>query len=80
MQNEIVFPDHAETIAADVARFRALPPEEQAREWRSMLGLHRFLAGVGDRAAEVRRLADEDKERELAAIREFVARHEHRHG
>ncbi len=75
MQLPIKFPDSAEVIAEEVARFRALSSEEQARAIGEMCNLYHQLAKISGRAEEFARLAEEEEEQERRAIFEFAARH-----
>jgi hypothetical protein len=75
MKLPIKFPSDAEVIAEDAARFRALSPEEQVQELGEMFELYEFLKKASGRSDEIDRLAEEEKERERKAIKEFIARH-----
>jgi hypothetical protein len=63
MKLPIKFPDNAEVIAEDAARFRALSPEEQVKELGEMFNLYILLDETSGRQEELARLALEEKER-----------------
>lgn len=75
MKLPINFPDDADVIAEEVARFQALSPDAQVRELGEMVRLYHFLAAQSFRPEVVRRLAQEDEDRGRRAIEEFAARH-----
>jgi hypothetical protein len=75
MDLPIKFPSDAEVIAEEVARFRALSPEQRVHALGEMFKLYHFLASVSGRSEAVARLAEEDEARQRKAIEEFVARH-----
>ena len=76
MDLPIKFPSDAEVIAEEVARFRALSPEEQVRSIGEMLHTYFLLAELSPRPDAVARLADAEEAQTRAAIEEFVARHD----
>ena len=71
----IRFPNDADVIAEDAARFRALSDEERMRSLRDLIATGAFLLRIGGREAAMRELADEETRKSHAAIREFIARH-----
>lgn len=75
MKLPINFPDDADVITEEVARFRALSPDARVRELGEMVRLYHFLADQSFRPEVVRRMAQEDEDRGRRAIEEFAARH-----
>jgi hypothetical protein len=75
MKLPIKFPNDAEVIAEDVARFRALSPEERVQELGEMFCLYTFLEDTSTNREALVRLALEEEERGRNAIKEFVSRH-----
>jgi hypothetical protein len=75
MKLPIKFPNDAEVIAQDAARFRALSPEEQVEELGEMFIVYKFLEETSDNPEALARLAEEEEESERKALNEFVARH-----
>jgi hypothetical protein len=71
----IKFPSDAAVIAQEVARFRALSPEERLHTLNEMFRLYHFLRTTSARPEALARLACEDEARGRIAIEEFVARH-----
>ena len=75
MHLPIKFATEAEVIAADVARFRALSPEQRLQNLDEMLSLYHFLSTSAARPEVLARLARQDEESGRMAIQEFVRRH-----
>jgi len=75
MNLPIRFPNDADVIYEDAARFRALTPREQVRELNDCFRLYQFLRTTSGRAEQIDRLADEDERLGREAILEFAARH-----
>ena len=75
MNLPIKFPNHADVITEEVARFRKLSPEARVRELNEMYRLYQFLIANSGRPETLARLANEDEERNRRAIEEFAARH-----
>jgi len=75
VQLPIRFPSNAEVIAEEVARFRALSPENRLRALDEMFRLYHFLVAMSARPEALARLAQEDEERGRTAIEEFAAHH-----
>lgn len=75
MDLPIKFPSDAEVVAEEVARFRALSPEQRVHALGEMFELYHFLISTSGRPEELKRLAEEEEERGRQAIMEFVARH-----
>jgi hypothetical protein len=71
----VKFPDNAEVIAEEAARFRALSPEERVRTIGEMFHLYHFLIAASARPEAASRLAEEDEERGRSLVQDFVARH-----
>lgn len=75
MNLSIKFPDIADVIAEDAARFRALSPEDRVRALGEMFELYSFLADRSASPTSFLRFVDEDEADGRKAIEEFVARH-----
>lgn len=75
MDLPIKFPNDADVIFEDAARFRALSPDDQVRALNDCFRLYRFLRTTSGRAEQIDRLADEEERFEWQAIQEFAARH-----
>jgi hypothetical protein len=75
MKLPIKFPNDAEVIAEDAARFRALTPEERVRTLGEMFRLYLFLEDNSARPEVVAQLALEEEQRNRRAIEDFIARH-----
>lgn len=75
MNLPVHFPPDADVLAEEVARFRALSPDERLRELGEMARVYQFLAAQAPRPEAVARLAQEDEARGRKAVEEFVARH-----
>lgn len=75
MNIPIQFPDNAEIIAEEAARFRALSPEQRVRTFDEMFELYTYLTRSSDRPDALARVARDEEENERQAIREFAARH-----
>ena len=75
MNVPINFPADADVIAEEVARFRALSPDEQVRELGEMARVYQFLATTSPRPEAVARRAREDEDRGRSAVGDFAARH-----
>jgi hypothetical protein len=75
MDLPIKFPSETEVILEDVARFRALSPEERIRSIQGLLADGAFLMSISPKADWI--LKDEEEQRALKHknIREFLARH-----
>ena len=71
----IKFPSDADVITEEVARFRALSPENRVRALGEMFRLYQFLASRSAQPEAVARIAREEEERGRKVIEEFVARH-----
>jgi hypothetical protein len=70
----IKFPSEEDVVQEDARRFHALSPLRQWHTIDEMFRLHQRLISLYLNPAVARRLADEDKEAERRAIREFVDR------
>ena len=75
MDLPIKFPNEADMIAEEVARFRALSPQEQAQSIRELLQTGERLMRASGKAAFMLEYARSQKEESRRAIREFIARH-----
>jgi hypothetical protein len=77
MDLPVKFPSETEVILEDVARFRALSPEDRIRTIRSMLADGLFLLSKSPKAAWAKQYAEEQELLTQRNIREFLARHAH---
>jgi hypothetical protein len=75
MDLPVKFPSETEVILEDVARFRALTPEERVRSFRSFLRAGARIARKSPKAAWARQDAEEQEILAQRNIREFIARH-----
>ena len=75
MDLPIKFPSETEVILEDVARFRALSPEERIRAIQDMLACGLFLMSKSPKAVWARQYAEEQEALTQQNIREFLARH-----
>ena len=75
MNLPIRFPNNADVIYEDAARFRALSPEEQVRRLGSCFRDYQSLRILSGRATQIDRFAEEEKRLEWQAILDFAARH-----
>ena len=77
MDLPVKFPSETEVILEDVARFRALSPEERMRTIRGLLADGMFLMSKSPKAAWAEQHDEDQKLLERQSIREFLARHGH---
>ncbi len=75
MDLPVRFPSESEVILEDVARFRALGPEERLRAFRNLLDSGARIMRISPKAEWARQYAEEQKNLERRAIREFLKRH-----
>jgi hypothetical protein len=75
MDLPIKFPSETEVILEDVARFRALGPEEQVRSLRDFLRSGAVIMRRSPKAAWARQYAEEQEILAQRIVREFIARH-----
>jgi len=75
MDLPVKFPSETEVILDDVARFRALTPEERIQTIRSMLADGAFLLSKSPKAAWAKQYSEEQELLAQRNIREFIARH-----
>jgi hypothetical protein len=75
MELPVRFPSETDVILEDVARFRALTPEEQVRALRGLLDAGALILSNSPKAAWARQFAEEQEVLAQRAIREFFARH-----
>ncbi len=75
MDLPIKFPSETEVILEDVARFRALTPEERIRSLRGLLNTGVRILRISPMAAQVRQYIEEQETLSQRAIKEFIARH-----
>lgn len=75
MDIPIKFPSDAEVIAEEVARFRALSPENRLRAIRGLLAAGALMLRQSPKAAFLRDYTRGQEELARQAVKEFVARH-----
>ena len=75
MDLPIRFPSETEVILEDVARTRALSPEEQLRTYRSLLRSAAHLSQISTKAEWAKQYAEEQELLAQKNIREFLTRH-----
>ena len=75
MNLPIKFPSDAEVIIEEVARFRALSPEDCVRSIRGLLAAGALIMHQSPKAAFLRDYTLEQENRARQAVKEFVARH-----
>lgn len=74
MDLPIRFPNEADVIAEEAARFRALSPEGRVRALGDSFREYLFLAAAGH-TVNLDRFAREEERSARTAVEEFVARH-----
>jgi len=77
MDLPVKFPSETEVILKDVARFRALTPQEQFRALRDLLAAGDLILQKSPKADWAKQYAEEQKLLERRSIREFLSRHEY---
>lgn len=75
MDLPIRFPSDAEVIIEEVARFRALSPEDRVRMIRGLVAAGALMMRRSPNAAFVRDYTLEQENRARQAVKEFLARH-----
>ncbi len=75
MNLPIRFPNDADVIAEDAARFRALPPDDRVRLLGSCFRDYLSLRAISGRSEQMDRFAEEEEALERKAVLEFAARH-----
>ncbi len=75
MDLPIKFPSDAEVIAEEVARFRAMAPEDRVRSIRGLLAAGALMMQRSPKAAFLRAYTREQEDRARQAVKEFLARH-----
>ena len=75
MDLPVKFPSETEVILEDVARFRALSPEERIRSFRGFLKSAALIATRSPKAAWAKEYAEDQEVLAQKNIREFLARH-----
>jgi hypothetical protein len=75
MDLPVKFPSQTDVILDEVARFRALTPEEQFRSLRGLLEAGALILRKSPKAAWAKQYAEEQEALAQEAIREFIARH-----
>ena len=72
MNLPIKFPSDAEVIVEEVARFRALSPEDRLRSIRGLLAAGALMMRQSSKSAFLRQYFLEQKNLERQAIKEFL--------
>jgi hypothetical protein len=75
MDLPIKFPDDADVIAEEAARFRALSPAERVRSIRGVVSAGALMMARSPKADFLRAEIDRQEEVGRQAVREFIARH-----
>jgi hypothetical protein len=75
MDLPIKFPSDAEVIVEEVARFRALSPEDRMRQIRGLLAAGALMMRQSPKATYLRDYTLEQENRGREAVREFLQRH-----
>ena len=75
MDIPIKFPDEADVIAEDAARFQALPDERRVRELDECFKTYWFLINASGRAQQLVDFALEEERLSHLAVLEFAKRH-----
>ncbi len=75
MDIPIKFPSDAEVIAEEVARFRALSPEDRLRAIRGLLAAGALVMRQSPKAVFLRDYTLQQEEMARQAVKEFLARH-----
>jgi hypothetical protein len=75
MNLPIKFPSDADVIVEEVARFRALSPEDRMRLIRGLLAAGALMMRRSPKAAFLRNYTLEQENRARLAVKEFLARH-----
>lgn len=75
MDLPVKFPSQTDVILEEVARFRALTPEEQFRSLRGLLNAGALILRTSPKAAWAKQHAEEQEVLAQRIIREFIARH-----
>ena len=74
MDLPVKFPSETDVILEDVARFRALSPEEQMRSFRGFIASVAHIARISPKADWARQYTEEQEMLAQRNIREFLAR------
>lgn len=75
MNIPIRFPNDADVIAEEAARFQALSDDAKVGALEECWRVYQFMMANSDRQIELRQLAEEEEGLAQRAIREFVTRH-----
>lgn len=75
MKLPIRFPNDADVIADEAARFRKLSPEERWRTFRGIVRVGALMIRRSPKSAFLRQHALEQEELARQAVKEFIARH-----
>jgi len=75
MDLPIKFPSKTDVILEEVARFRALAPEEQFRSLRGLLNAGSLILQKSPKAAWAKQYAEEQEILAQQKIRHFITRH-----
>jgi len=75
MNLPVKFPTDTEVILEEVARFRALTPEERLRSIRSILNAGALILRKSPKAAWLKQYSEEQELLAQRSTQEFIARH-----
>jgi hypothetical protein len=75
MDLPIKFPSDADVIQEEVARFRALPPEQRIETIKDIISVGLLMIRQSPKAAFLHEYTQKQEELARIAIREFIARH-----
>ena len=75
MDLPVKFPDSADVIAEEAARFRALSPKDRLRSIRGLLAAGALMVRRSPKAAFLRQYTLEQEDRGRQAVKEFFVRH-----
>jgi hypothetical protein len=75
MQLPIAFPSQEEVIREEVARFRALTPDDRVHAFDEMFRLYHFLRETSGRQERIDRIADREEDEARRSILAFASRH-----
>lgn len=75
MELPVRFPNDADVIAEEAARFRALSPDERMRVIRELLNAGEQLIRLSPRAEFLRQYKEQQEMLAQQAFKDFIARH-----
>ena len=75
MNLPVKFPSETEVILEDVARFRALSPEDRIRSLRGLMASGAHLMRISPKKAWIEEDYEEQRQIKRRSIQEFITRH-----